>query len=269
MLDAIRYMRDSRPGQLPLAGIEFVGNFSSWEEAVKQSSGYGAVQILEKVKAATAKVRDGEAAFERDSVTFEKPEYPFPLIAILLRAAMENDGCLTVLDFGGALGSSYYQCRDFLSGIKRLRWCVVEQPHFVQCGQENFQQDELSFFDSIEDCVKQAKPNLVLMSSVLQYMEKPGELLDTIAEIEAEYVVIDRTPFPVTGEERLAVQIVPASLYQASYPIWLFGAETILAHMQGRYSLLAQFDALDGIIGKGDNRARFKGQIFRKHRQGI
>ena len=44
-------------------------------------------------------------------------EYQFPLLSGLLYAAA-RDGGLSVVDFGGALGSTYFQCRDFLCGVK-------------------------------------------------------------------------------------------------------------------------------------------------------
>jgi hypothetical protein len=45
-------------------------------EAAARSTGYDAAAIFEKTREATRKVRNGEAAFERDSVTFDKPDDP-------------------------------------------------------------------------------------------------------------------------------------------------------------------------------------------------
>ena len=73
-----------------------------------------AQDILDKVLAATLKVKQGQAVFERDSVLFDEIEYSWPLLAGLMWAAASNGGKLNVLDFGGALGSSYYQNRKFL-----------------------------------------------------------------------------------------------------------------------------------------------------------
>ena len=51
--------------------IEFVGNYSSWAEARANSTGYDSEVILNKTKDALLKVKRGEAAYERDSVTFD------------------------------------------------------------------------------------------------------------------------------------------------------------------------------------------------------
>lgn len=72
-----------------------------------------------------------KASYERDSVLFYKKEYSYHLISFLLKAYIE-DGELNVLDFGGALESSFFQNRDMLiDNIKNLNWYTVEQDNFV------------------------------------------------------------------------------------------------------------------------------------------
>jgi putative methyltransferase (TIGR04325 family) len=90
-----------------------------------------------------SRVRDGECAYERDGVVFEEVQLSFPVLAGLLRASAADAGRLAVIDFGGALGSSYYQCRKFLSLLPDLAWAVVEQENFVRCGREEFAYDAI------------------------------------------------------------------------------------------------------------------------------
>ena len=59
------------------------------------------------------KVKNGEAVYERDSVLFDEIQYSWGLLAGLEKAALEHDGKLCVLDFGGSLGSTYYQNKQF------------------------------------------------------------------------------------------------------------------------------------------------------------
>ena len=90
------------------------GNYSNWAEAEKESSGYNSKNILETVKQATLKVKNGQAVYERDSVIFNEIEYSFPILSSLMWVAAQNNGELNILDFGGYLGSSYYQYKTFL-----------------------------------------------------------------------------------------------------------------------------------------------------------
>lgn len=161
-------------------------------------------------------MRDGDALWERDSVCFFHEEYNWPLLACLLFVASHNNNALHVLDFGGALGSTYMQHRKALSGLKECSWNIVEQEHFVQCGKQEFQTETLRFFESMEDCLAQCHINLVLFSGVLSYVENSYDLLVRATE-SSSAVLIDRTPFSERGE-RICVQKVSDSIYKASYP---------------------------------------------------
>ena len=245
-------------------GIYFSGNYTDWETASAQASGYDSVLILEQVEQAMLKVKAGEAVFERDSVLFDEVQHSFPVLAGLLRAAVENGNQLSVLDFGGSLGSSYFQCREFLSVLPSLKWGVVEQEHFVHCGQRIFETEQLRFFHTIAECLQQASPNVALLSSVLQYLPKPYHVLDELMNSRVPYIVIDRTPFGDQETDFITVQRVPPSIYVASYPCWVFGKQSFLDKFRGRYTVIAQFDSIDGNAIANRKEFTFGGMILRQ-----
>jgi len=107
------------------------GNYRSWNEAVAASTGYDLELILEKTKAALLKVKNGEVIYERDSVLFNEVQYAWPLLAGLMWVAAQSRGRLNVLDFGGSLGSTYFQNRAFLRDLPEVRWNIIEQPAHV------------------------------------------------------------------------------------------------------------------------------------------
>lgn len=244
-------------------GIRFKGNYSNWAEASIHATGYNSEAILAKVKEALLKVKAGEAVYERDSVLFDQVQYSFPVLAALLRVAMVNDGKLSVLDFGGSLGSSYYQNRSFLRDLKSLRWNIVEQSTFVKCGKENFENEELKFYYTIEECLEQEKPKVILLSSVIQYLEKPYEFLDNLCGSGIDYILLDRTPLSMT-DDRLTVQIVPTGIYLASYPSWIFSRDKLINILLKNYSLLLEFKANDGCITSGQTTVCYQGFFLKK-----
>ena len=61
---------------------------------------------------ALIKVKNGDAVFERDSVIFDKIHYSFPLLSALSLTALNHNSTLNVLDFGGSLGSAYFQNKN-------------------------------------------------------------------------------------------------------------------------------------------------------------
>lgn len=240
------------------------GNYASWQDALAHSTGYDSSLILEKVSAALEKVKSGEAVYERDSVLFDKIEYPFPLLAALLRVAAANDGRLNVLDFGGSLGSTYFQCREFLSVVPHLTWHIVEQEMFVARGKERFATEQLKFHFSMKESIEEKRPDVVLFSSVLQYLQTPFEILKMAMESGVRHIVIDRTPFSAMNNDRLCVQHVPAQIYSASYPCWIFGEQNFKRQMLEQFELIADFNGADGGGCAGELQFAFKGMIWER-----
>lgn len=217
------------------------GDYSSWHAAQQKCSGYDDYVILEKVKAAVLKVKNGEAVYERDSVLFDKLEYEAPLLKAFEQCAKENDQHLHVIDFGGSLGSSYFQYRGLLKELKDLRWSVVEQSHFVKCGKETIADNILNFFNSIEEALLNKKPHVLYLGSVIQYFEKPFELISKCLEYNFEYIIIDRTAFIENSNHRITIQVVPEDIYKASYPAWFFNEEKFLDALEGKYEIVDSF----------------------------
>jgi putative methyltransferase (TIGR04325 family) len=246
----------------PAGGTQFLGNYASWEAARRDSSGYDAPRILEKTLQAILKVKSGAAAGERDSVLFDRIQYSYPLLAALLLACA-REGRLSVLDFGGALGSSYFQNRGMLAHARDLRWGVVEQAHVAACGRSRVAEGPLAFFDTVEACIGAIAPNFALLSSVLSYLEKPLPLLDEILARGLPFVCLDRNLVSLEGGSRLTVQVVPPSIYEASYPCWIIDEKEFLARGSGAYRLAYDFDARDGGEVRLDGlRGKFKGYLY-------
>lgn len=241
--------------------VRFSGNYKSWEEAERDSTGYAGPEILRKTRAALLKVKAGDATFERDSVAFDRMEYEFPLLAGLLRAAAAGQGRLSVLDFGGSLGSTYFQSRKFLSPVKELRWSVVEQPSHVACGEVEFANDELRFYRTIDDCLHGQQPNVLLLSNVIQYLREPYVFLEQILEREIPQVIIERTAFTLTGRARLTVQHVPARIYKASYPAWFLSEPLFRKIFASKYELVCEYPAPIDLHPEGE-KAIYKGFQF-------
>lgn len=167
-----------------------------------------------------------------------------------------------MIDFGGALGTSYHQSRHFLEHLQALEWCVVEQPHFVECGRQEFQAETLRFEADIESCAAEGRPQVVLFSGVLQYLPDPVKELSPAVDTGAEYIVLDRTPVIRGRENQLAVEIVPRRFGRASYPVWLFSPDHLLAPLGAKYRVVNSFAAAGGVMDHGFKRVEFKGYIL-------
>ena len=226
--------------------IRFTGDFSNWETALRQTTGYAEPVILERTRAALVRVRDGLAPGERDSLILPEPDSPQGVLAALLRAAAERDGKLRVLDFGGSLGSTFFQCRGYLKVLSELHWIIVEQPAVVACGQAEFSNNQLSFAADLESVLQAADPpDVVVLSSVLSYIPAPHELLERLVRQRVRYIVIDRTACWSGNRDRLAIQYIPEWIYPASYPAWFFVESGLHAHFASDYDRIASYASAD------------------------
>jgi putative methyltransferase (TIGR04325 family) len=252
--------------RLPRLGsdITFEGPFSNWEEAAECSSGYDCEQILEKVLAATLKVKRSEAIFERDSVLFKKIQYAWPVTTGLMWAAARDGGRLSVLDFGGSLGSIYFQNHKFLEGLKAVRWSVVEQAHFVKAGREHIQDGRLVFYPTIAECVEEETPNVVLLSSVLQYLEKPYAILDELVQSGVDIILIDRTSFYNGEEDLIALQKVAEAIYPASYPLWVFSKKKFINRLSETFRLVTETLSPEGFVTLASESFSFNGLVMQR-----
>ena len=244
--------------------IRFVGDYPCWEAAAREAEGYGADSILAKSREATEMARSGRAAEAQDGMALAHALNRYPLLTVLLRAAALNEGRLRVLDFGGALGGTYFACRPFLKGLAEVRWNVVEQPHFARCGSELFADHVLDFFPSIEGAFALGRPDVVILSSVLQYLEDPYTILASVVRHGVNHVVIDRTPVVDGRREIITLQKVPARILRSSYPARLFTRESLLHPFKSGYRLIGEFEASDAPVGGLARRVEWVGYLLER-----
>ena len=223
----------------------------SWDDVLKQTSnGYSAEQILTKCRDSLLKVKNGEFPYERDSVLFTEKEIFYPLLSSLLYVALENDKKLNLIDFGGSLGSTYFQNRDILkqAGID-INWNIVEQDNFVKCGKEYFSNNELHFYNEIDELInKEGEVSVCIFSSVLPYLKEPYSIFDSIQRHNIKYIIIDRTLFlDNETEDILSIQTIPPEIYEASYPAWFLSLNKFLDFFEHKYSIVFKWNCSDNV----------------------
>jgi putative methyltransferase (TIGR04325 family) len=253
--------QDILPADLP--DVIYRGDYASFAEARACSSGYEEAVILERTRVALHKVLRGEAAYERDSVTFDTMDLPGPLLGLLLRIAAEHQGNLSVLDFGGSLGSTYYHCRSALAHLPRLEWSIVELPAHVACGQREFSNEQLRFYPTIAACLLERRPSVLLLSGVLQCLPEPWAFLREAATHGFDWIIMDRTPFIEAERDRMTVETVSPRIYPASYPAWFFSRPRRAENLPKGWAIVEEFDAIDRQLLDGVE-ITFKGLALRR-----
>jgi putative methyltransferase (TIGR04325 family) len=222
--------------------VTFRLGFDSWDAATKESNGYDVDAIADRVLDATKAVLEGRSSFERDGTNFAEVQYSFPAITGLLCAAIQ--GSHKVMDFGGGLGGTFLAYRAMLPS--QTTWGVVEQHSYVHLGREQIRVGQLHFFNTIEECSKTIDPDIVLLSSVLQYLEDPIKVLEEVSSLPSvRWIVIDRTSCSGSSDSLVAVQTVHPPLGKASYPVWFLSELDIQRTLGQDFHLVTAFDSFE------------------------
>ena len=189
--------------------------------------GYENTCIFEKVKNATLMVKEGKAAYERDGFLFYEKEYYLQLLAVLFEIFFEYGEC-NVIDFGGSLGSTFFQNKDkLMKYIPRLKWNIVEQRHFVKWGKDNLEDEKLKFYYKIDDV---EKCNVILFGGSLQYLKDYHSFLEQAAARNIKYLIIDRVT--ISNETWVSVEYAHEPIYEANYPVHIICEKELTQEMK-------------------------------------
>lgn len=239
------------------------GDFELWEDVLKQSTSYNANDVFEKVDNGLTEVLKGNAAFERDSIAFKDLIYSENLLHLFKDIASENNNELNIVDYGGSLGSIYYQYKTLLSNIK-INWSVVEQSKFVEIGQKKYSNKELNFFYNINDALTNKSHEVLLLSSVLAYLKEPETFLHSIMSLQFKYIILYRTAFVKREKHLLTIQNVPPQIYKASYPAWFLNEYKIVDILNKQYKLHYSFEGdIETTLNVGENECYWKCLVFK------
>jgi putative methyltransferase (TIGR04325 family) len=260
VVSCIRAIRERRMMRRQTASYGWFGDYASWAEASADTTGYQTGEILQKALEAELKVRRGEAAFERDTVAFDKPDHCWATVSALLYCAAASHGSLKVVDFGGALGSTWSQYRQLWPALREVRWGVVELPAYVATGKECLQGAGLTFHGDLAEAVESTCANVFYSSATLQYLEKPYEFLEHISGLGFEFICLDRIGCTPDGSDHITVQRVDPTFYDASYPCWFLSREKIRLTLGYQYECQFEFETRD----RANIPSTFRGLLYRK-----
>jgi putative methyltransferase (TIGR04325 family) len=240
---AAKFFQTPRQDQV----VEFGLPSNDWDQVKKAAGSYSHEAILRRVATSTRAVVEGRAKAERDGVLFPVKQIPLSLLAGLRLCSLQKSR-LHVLDFGGALGSTYRQCVGELSPHSIGKWVVVEQPHFVELGRREFEDGVLAFSYSLSNALKDYQIDVVIFSGVLEYVDDSLDLLKLVKYADVKAVFIDRTPAHNGLDDMFTIQKISKEIYgvPVSYPVRIYAFRKLVTDLErlfGRiYILNASFD---------------------------
>jgi putative methyltransferase (TIGR04325 family) len=76
-------------------------------------------------------------------------------------------------------------------------------------------------------------------------LKAPHTELERLLNLSIPTVIIDRTAFVPGDKDRLAVEQVPATIYQASYPFWFLSEMKFQQAIAKQYRTISTFTPVD------------------------
>ena len=228
-------------------GLKISGGYSTFQEATSLCDGYGASAILDIVFKSVVDVLEGRGQYERDGVVFMHRPKNLRIREFLL-ALQEGS---KVIDFGGGLGGTYINNRDIVP--QGVEFIVVEQAGFADIGSRIAADYGLPVVFTEEIDTLPYNADLMILSSVLPYIEEPYILLDRLLRMKPQRLVIDRTALKSQGYQEFDWYLQDCSVsnsFPCSVPIRPILMESLLAKTEEHgYDLLERwyndFDARD------------------------
>lgn len=219
--------------------------YDDWETASLFARDVNSKEFIAKKYAAVEDVLVGRAAFERDSVVFDKPTIHWPFLASLMRCIALKNEAITIVDFGGGFGSLCLQHSSVLEGFQ-VRWNIIELEGIVELGKQ-LDIPNTKFYHDINEMSGEKVPDLVIFSGVLQYLSEPYSIINQITDLGVRWIIVDRTPFWYHNMDRVALQRVPTEITDAIYPYWIFAKEKFLTHLMDdyHYKIIFEFPGFD------------------------
>jgi putative methyltransferase (TIGR04325 family) len=207
----------------------FIGftKIESWESAVRKSSGYESVNVVEPVVAAARRVQN-----DSESSTFSNSRYQQIAAAMLycISQGRFNTGePVRVLDVGGGGADYFHHFQTFAPQIN-FDWTVLETPAMAEAMSNEFGQNlsNLRWTSSTENTNEIY--DVVLCSSVFQYVKNPVELLATLVS-KSGFLIVNRIPLVDSSEHFIAVQRIISNGKRVSYPVHFFAEKKFLKEM--------------------------------------
>lgn len=201
--------------------IRFIQLSKNKSNSLDKSEGYSNNTIFEQSVAAFQATFSSTKFYEQDAVVLEHPKYDFYLITEIYRLSLLKER-ITIVDFGGGFASKFFQNIKYLEAAKKLNWVVIEQSHVVDFCRNNINEPRLVFKERHDLQLSKVSADIVLISSALQYLDEPYEVLDECLKTEPDTIIIEKTPFIEANYDRQMLQKVPKQIYMAEYKCWFF-----------------------------------------------
>ncbi len=146
------------------------------------------------------------------------------IFAYSLTLALGGSPSLSILDWGGGLGQSYFVAKALLPENVEIDYHCKEIRDLVECGRELMPNQH--FYDD-ESCFQRTY-DMVMANASLYYSRYWEALLEGLATATSKYLLITRQPFVLNVPSFLCLERLYRFGYQVEVPAWVLNKDCFL-----------------------------------------
>ena len=225
-------IRDGIRGFLaPIIGFRVA---KSWSDATSRSSGYQSPQTINSLVGSDPVDELNQGIESHVGSRFQQIASAF-LEGI---AAVQHQSMVRVLDIGGGLGEYFFLFEKMVPSLE-LQWTIIETPVVCELARSTTPtRANLSWINRLDDA--EGHFDIALMSGVIQYVERPYELLNKGIE-KSDFLILNRCP--ITHSQRRVVCIQRPGFFESkgSYPVHMLSETELISYLEARGEILTRW----------------------------
>ena len=217
----------------PIIGFRVTKN---WQSAVSGSSGYQSPQTISTIEGSDPVV--DKSSIKQNFLGNRYLQVASAILSGLNLETLKADTTIRVLDIGGGLGEYFFLLRDNMPNLK-FEWLILETPALCQLAKTKYTNSpEVSWTDALNDSNQTF--NIVLLSSVIQYVEMPFELIE-MAMQKAPLLIFNRLPLSTHAHNLVCIQRPGLLETKGSYPVHILSERLFMSYLLARGRIMSRW----------------------------
>ncbi len=223
----------------PIIGFRIAKN---WESAVSGSSGYQSPQTINTIEGSDPVV--DEDTTKHNFLGSRYFQVASAILSGLNLEKLESDTTIRVLDIGGGLGEYFFLLHDNLPNLK-FEWLILETPALCQLAKtKHANSPGVSWTDALNDSNQTF--DIVLLSSVIQYVEKPFDLIETAMQ-KAPLLILNRLPLSTHAHNLVCIQRPGLLETKGSYPVHILSERLFMSYLSARGRIMSRWQVPEDV----------------------
>jgi putative methyltransferase (TIGR04325 family) len=206
----------------------------SWGDATSRSSGYQSPQTINSLIGSDPVSEQNHVSENLIGSRFQQVASAF-LEGV---ASAQLQTTIRVLDIGGGLGEYFFLLEKIVPSLT-VHWTIVETSAVCELAIRTVPaQTNLVWTDSVDHA--EGNFDIVLMSSVIQYVENPYELLNIGIE-KSNFLILNRCPLTESKKGVVCIQRPGFFESKGSYPVHMLSEAQLINHLRGQGEILSRW----------------------------